>query len=324
MPVNGRRSLLRESGEAQSRAAESEAAYELLLLRSDLRAAFYGLLLAQERAALLDAWVRRLTTIAGVLQERERQGEGSAFDRLRGQRELADAQAALASQQAQLARARSQLASFFAPGTDSSALVARGTLVETDLAPLPPLAELLTRALQARGDYAAVQRQIESAGFERRAASRLAIPDPLLTAGLKSSTAPGRSGNGYVVSVTVPVPLFNRGQADATRFRATEERSRAELAARRQQIESDVRAAHEAVALRRRAAGEYASRLGESAGDLARIAEVAYQEGDTGILELLDAQRVAAFSGLQSLDLAWSSKQAEIDLNRSVGEEVLP
>ena len=324
LPVNGRRGLLRNSGDAQTRAAESEAAHELLLLRSDVRSAFYELLLAQERASLLDAWVRRLGAIAGILQERQRQGEGSTFDRLRGERELADAQATLSSQQVQLARARSHLASFFAPGTDPSSLVARGDLLDQDPAPLPPLPELLSRALEARGDYAAVQRQIESAGFERRAASRLAIPEPLLTAGLKSSTAPGRSGNGYVLSITVPVPLFNRGQAESGRTRATEERARAELAARRQQIETGVRAAHEAVRLRRHAAEEYSGQLGENATELAGIAELAYQEGETGILELLDAQRVATSSGLQSLDLAWSSKQAEIDLNRSVGEEVLP
>ena len=324
LPVNGRRGLLRNAGAAQSRAAESATAYELLLLRGDVREAFYGLLMAQERAALLDAWVRRLGAMAGILQERQRQGEGSVFDRLRGERELADAQVALASQQVQLARARSQLASFFAPATDPASLVARGNLDDPAPAPLPPLPELLSRALQARGDYAAMQRQIESAGFERRAASRLAIPDPLLTAGLKSSTAPGRSGNGYVLSVTVPFPLFNHGQAESSRTRAAEERARAELAARRQQIETDVRATHEAVRLRRRIAEEYARQLGESAAELARIAEVAYQEGEKGILELLDAQRVAAFSRLQSLDLAWSSKEAEIDLNRSVGEEVLP
>jgi len=324
LPVNGRRGLLRNAGSAQTRAAESETAYELLLLRNDVRAAFHGLLLTQERAALLDAWARRLGALVGILRERQMQGEGSVYDRLRGERELADAQATLASQQVQLTRARSQLASFFAPGTDPASLVARGNLSEPAPPPLPPLPELLSRALEARGDYAAVQRQIESAGFERRAASRLAIPDPLLTAGLKSSTAPGRSGNGYVLSVTVPVPLFNHGQAESNRTRAAEERARAELAARRQQIETDVRATHEAVRLRRRAAEAYAGQLGENAAELARIAELAYQEGEKGILELLDAQRVATFSGLQSLDLAWSSKQAEIDLNRSVGEEVLP
>ena len=36
---------------------------------------------------------------------------------------------------------------------------------------------------------------------------------------------------------------------------------------------------------------------------MARAAQVAYEEGDRGILELLDAHRVAMQAGLQALDL---------------------
>jgi cobalt-zinc-cadmium efflux system outer membrane protein len=188
---------------------------------------------------------------------------------------------------------------------------------------LPPLPEVIARAATARGDYLAGQRQLERYALERRAVSRVAIPDPVITSGLKSSAFPGRSGNGYVLSVTVPLAIFNHGQAERDRLQATEARTQAEQAARRQQIESDVRAAYETAALRRQAAADYASQMGNAGAEMARIAQVAYQEGDRGILDLLDAHRVAMQTGMQGLDLAWLSKQAEIDLNRSVGEEVL-
>jgi cobalt-zinc-cadmium efflux system outer membrane protein len=322
LPVNGRLGLLRSAGSAQVSATEAETVYERLLLRSDFRSAFYALLLAQQRVALLEAWIGQLRDVVRILQERQQAGEGSTFDRLRGERELADVAASLASPQVVLAQARSRLASFLAPGTDAASLVVRGDFSAGGV--LPPLPDILARAVSVRGDYAAGQRQLERFGLERRAAARVAIPDPIITAGLKSSTVPGRSGNGYVLSVTVPLPVFNHGQADVDRLRATEDRTQAELAARRQQIESDARAAHEAVRLRRQAAEEYARTLGDRGIEMARIAQVAYEEGERGILELLDAHRVAMLSGLQALDLSWLNKQAEIELNRSVGEEVLP
>lgn len=322
LPVNGRLGLLRNAGSAQVRAAEAEAGYERLLLRSDFRAVFYELLLAQQRVVLLESWIRQLRGTVNILQTRQQEGEGSTFDRLRGERELADAEASLASPQIVMAQARSRLASYLAPGSDPTPMTVRGDFGSGES--LPPLAELLSRALAIRGDYAAGQRQLERLGFERQAASRLAIPDPQVTAGLKASTAPGRSGNGYLLSVTMPIPLFNRGQTEVNRIRATEERTQAELAARRQKIETDVRAAYEAARLRRRIAEDYARQLGDRGTELARIAQVAYQEGEQGILELLDAHRVAMLSGLQALELSWLSRQAEIDLNRSVGEEVLP
>jgi cobalt-zinc-cadmium efflux system outer membrane protein len=322
LPVNGRLGLLRNAGSAQVRATEAETTYERLLLRSDFRATFYELLLAQQRVVLLESWVRQLRGTVNILQARQREGESSTFDRLRGERELADAEASLASPQIVLAQARSRLASYLEPGTDPASIRVRGDFSSGE--PLPPLAELISRALSIRGDYAAGQQQLQRLGFERRAASRLAIPDPHVTAGLKASTAPGRNGNGYLLSVTVSLPVFNRGQTEVSRIRATEERTQAELAARRQKIETDVRAAYEAAQLRRRIAEDYARQLGTRGNELAQIAEVAYREGEQGILELLDAHRVAMLSGLQALELSWLSKQAEIELNRSVGEEVLP
>src|SRR6185295_11158790 len=123
-----------------------------------------------------------------------------------------------------------------------------------------------------RGDYAARQQEIERLELERQAASRLAIPEPIVAAGLKHSTFPGRSGNGYVVSVTVPLPLFNHGQAEAERARATIGRVQAEQTAQRQQIESEVRAAHETLRLRREAAATYAQGLEQRRTELIRTA----------------------------------------------------
>lgn len=322
VPWSGRLGLLRHAGSSATRAADAEAGYELLQLRSDFRTAFYGLLLAQERAALLEAWVSQLREIVRILREREREGEGSAFDRLRAERELADAEANLVSARVSLAQARARLASFFAAGTESASLVVRGEF--TAGAALPPLQELAVRTLSVRGDYLAGQRQVERFDYERRAAERLRIPEPILSAGLKRTSVPGRADSGYALTVTVPIPLFNRGQADEERARAAGEQSEALVAARRQQIETEVKAAYEAVSLRRRIAEKYARELGEKGVELSRIGRLAYDEGEQGILELLDAYRVALFSRLQSLELAWSAKQAEIELNRAAGEEVLP
>ncbi len=322
VPLSGRLGLLRRAGASTVAAAEAETAYELLQLRSDFRTAFYGLLLARERVALIEASVPQLKEIVRILREREREGEGSKFDRLRAERELADGEANLASARVIRAQAQARLASFFAPGTDAASLAVKGDFVTATT--LPELEELVRRTLAVRGDYLAGQRQLERFGYELSAAGRLRIPEPILSAGLKRTTVPGRAENGYAVSVTVPIPLFNRGQADAERARAAKEQTESVIAARRQQIETEVKAAYETVRLRRRIAQEYARELGEKGAELSRIGKLAYEEGEQGILELLDAYRVALFSRLQALELAASARQAEIELNRAAGEEVLP
>ena len=89
LPINGRLGLLRKAGQATVGSVEAEAAYGRIQLRSDFRASFFGLLAAQERLALLETGVLPLREIVRVLREREKESEGSAFDRLRAERELA-------------------------------------------------------------------------------------------------------------------------------------------------------------------------------------------------------------------------------------------
>ena len=322
LPVTGRLGLLRRAGQAAVNATQAESSHALLQLRSNLRLAFYDLLLAQEREVVLRRGVVELEEVVRILRLREQEGEGSAFDRLRAERELADIGAESSTTEVLRAQAQSRLASFFAPGTEPNSLTAKAEF--SSRGPLPPLVQLVARALAARSDYKAGEWQMERLRFERNAAQRKRIPEPVLTAGSKTVRALGIVSRGYVVTLTVPIPLFNRGQTEAARARADYRRVQAERDALRQHIETKVTAAHAAARIRRRTADTYVRELGEKGIELARIAQIAYQEGEQGILELLDAQRVSLLSQLRALELSASAKQAEIELDRAAGEEVLP
>lgn len=322
VPLNGRIGLLRRAGDAAVGAAEADSAYGIWLLRSEVRSVFYLLLLAQEREAAWQKAVTELEVIVRILREREREGEGSKFDRLRAERELADAQAEFANAQAQRGQLQAQLASSFAPGADPFSLKVKGEF--TLAGELPPADELSRRALANRGDYRSEALHAERFDFERRAAQRQRLPDPTVTAGLKRTTLPGRSDNGYAVYVTVPLPLFNRGQADAARAQAAAERSQALQRSLEQQIRAEVQGAHAALQIRRRIAEQYGRELGEKGVELAGISRIAYEQGEQRILELLDAHKVAVQSHLRELDLKAEAMVAKIELERAVGAEVIP
>jgi hypothetical protein len=49
-----------------------------------------------------------------------------------------------------------------------------------------------------------------------------------------------------------------------------------------------------------------------------------YDEGESGILELLDAHRTSMTMRLRALSAHYESKMAEIDRNRVIGNEVKP
>ncbi len=320
LPLNGRLGLLRKAGRAEAGSAAAETTYAKLQLRSDFRAAFFGLLAAQERLASLESGLAPLREIARVLGERERAGEGSTFDSIRAERELAEREATLEQARVLLVEARSRLGAFLASGSDPLSLEASGTFASAKA--LPALDDLIARALAARGDYLAGQRRVERFGYEKRAAMRIIIPEPVVSGGLKRTAVPGFDDNGFAVSITVPLPLFDGGGPQIARAKAAQEQSEAAAAALGRGVETGVRAAYEALRSYRRIAEDYARKLGDSGARLSEISRLSYEEGEQGILELLDSHRVALNSRLMALELNLAAKLAEIELNRAVGEEI--
>jgi cobalt-zinc-cadmium efflux system outer membrane protein len=241
---------------------------------------------------------------------------------MRGQRALVDLETEQALAAADRAQAQGRLAGYLGPGTSPEALVAADSLIAT--LPLGPLPALIDQALASRGDYRASEISIARFEAERSAATRLQIPTPSLTGGLKRSDLGGTSSSGYQVSVDLTIPLFSRGQAATALASAQKARAEAEAESWRLQIEADVRAAYHVARIQQDRVTRYRESAGAIAEPLAEIGRVAYQEGELGILELLDAERQALDARLRLLDLAAASRRAAIELDRVIGQEFRP
>ena len=77
----------------------------------------------------------------------------------------------------------------------------------------------------------------------------------------------------------------------------------------------------EALRVRSAARDEYQQILANSGPELVRIATVAYQEGEINILQLLDSHRLQRQAQLRMIDIDGAVKEAQIELERVVGEE---
>jgi cobalt-zinc-cadmium efflux system outer membrane protein len=319
IPISGRLKLLRQAGDSAVRATEAEGAFDLWQARTALRLAFYRTLAAQERGALYAGGVKEIESVLQVLRDREREGEGSRFDRLRTERERAELLAELSLMRAEAELDRARLMAFLPPETALTSLSGR-----LDTAASPAGGEALAqRAMQAREDYRAEQRRFERFQIEARAAERLKIPEPVLNAGFKrADIGQSRIANGGVVGVTVPLPLFNKGQAEVARYTAEQERAAARMQILARSIRAEVEGRARAFATRAEARERYRRELAGSGVELVKIAMVAYQEGEIGILQLLDAYRTQRRAELRMLEIQAAVKEAQIELERVVGEEI--
>jgi cobalt-zinc-cadmium efflux system outer membrane protein len=322
LPLRGRAGLLHDAATQAATTAEARADASRLNFEARLRLAFTDLLLAQERAAAFGAGVGELGRLVDVLRVREREGEGSRFDRLRTEREVADIETDLQAAGIDRSLAQARLAAFLVHDTPPGGLSAAGRLL--DGGDMAGVDDLLAEALAQRADHRALALGESRWATERRAAERLRLPAPAVTAGLKRSSAAAARESGYVIAATLAVPLFNRGQQQVTRAEAARARHVAERDALRLRIESEVRAAHAEATRYRALAERYRNQSLEPAAELAEIAAAAYEEGEYGILELLDAHRVVLSARLRLLELSAAARRAAIHLDLAVGREVAP
>lgn len=321
LPLSGRRGLLKQAGSEAVNAMEAQYAATLWSVRSDLRLAFYRLVASQRREAILGEGLHDLESVIDVLRTREKEGEGSRYDRLRAEREIAEYRSQLGVARTETVQARAALSAFLPAGTRVE--IAAGRLE----APPPTVAidALVQRALAHRFEYIAEQRQIARFGLEQRAAERLRYPDPVAIAGVKrGDVLPGRTETSSAFGVNVPLPIFNKGQTEAARWRAEQDAASARRDNVERRIRAEVTGAAEALRMRKSAVQQYRNEVNQVGTDLNRIVRVAYQEGEVGILELLDSYRVTRQALLRLVDLEALAKESQIELDRAVGEEVLP
>lgn len=317
LPVFGTRAALSRAGVAATAAAEAERDARLWALRTDAAAAVARLTSAQARLDAAEAHTGQVDRLIEILRAREREGEGSRFDRLRSEQELRDARQLATSAAVDLAEARARVSAML----PRDVTVGRITPISAPPPAPPSVDALMTRAQSTRAELRALQRSAERAGLESVAARRARLPVPTVFGGLKRADDESGRERGGVFGVTVSLPLFDRGEREVARWQAERSRLEAERASIEQQVRAEIARASEALALRQAAVSDDAEAEGD---ELARIAEVAYREGEMGILELLDAVRTAFRARLRSIELRRDARVAQIALESAVGDVLWP
>jgi len=319
LPITGRRGLDISAASTLVSASERRADDEVRRARAALRSAFADLVSAQVRETELARARDRLRDLTDILARREAAGEAAGYDRLRADREVMDVAAEWAVARSDRARAQAGLAAFFAAPGDVTSIVAVAPEPSTKPV-LPSVDELMAHAESVLGEPAALRDEMASAEFAERAAVRRLLPEPEVVLGTKSSTLAG-GDLGSVLSVHVNVPLFDRARPERALAQARRAQAGAKATAFQVSLRAQVTALRSVVMERREAADRYRASAAASAGQLERIAQVSYEAGEHGILELLDAYRSAGAARTRQAVLDAAARQAEIELELVSGWE---
>jgi outer membrane protein, heavy metal efflux system len=188
-----------------------------------------------------------------------------------------------------------------------------------------PTNALVARALATRPDLRATERARALAEATLGSARRDALPDIALSANYTHSefTVSGDNPNTFGFGVSLPLPIFDRNQANVGRAeldirRAANDTARLEIEVRREVADAARRLERSRTLL---AVFEGGGMLDRAENSL-KVAERSYKAGAISLLELLEAQRTFLETRAQYLRAQYDHRQARIDLRRAVGSEV--
>ncbi|WP_157216298.1 TolC family protein [Flavisphingomonas formosensis] len=310
MPIElgGKRGARIAVADARARRAKIQAAIVLADMRFRVTGAYAGVIAAERRLATAREQGRIAAEASRAAESRVRAGRASPIEVQRAgvMRINADAAIDRAARLAEVARFELERA-IGRPlgGTLDAAWFAR---VAPSYGPIRPIASAGTLAL------AAAEADLATADAGVRLARSQRVPDLTVSAGARRLAA--TNDMAAVFSLSVPLPLFNGGEAALAQ--ASAERQRADAERRAREIEADqaiARAQAEAANAATLAASSNGPALA-AAEEAARIARIGYREGKFGQLDLLDAERMLADTRLSAIDALLAYHIAEAQLER--------
>jgi cobalt-zinc-cadmium efflux system outer membrane protein len=303
--LTGRRGALRDAASAEAAAVDADIDRRRQVLVADVRMAFVQCVAA---TAELDIWQRyadELTEAERVATARAEAGDTAVYDVRR-------VRVALRSAEAQLARA---------VGERSAGCAALSSLtgIAEPSVELSSLARLTNAPMRAeRPDLVALEQRVLAASQRVTAARRGRFPQFAIGAGVRRVDDGLNVDYGPTASIGISLPIWNGGGAAVRREEALLASRENELLIAQRNVEAEVTAASARMTATREAAVTAAAAR-DDASRLGTIAETAYQAGEIGVVELLDAYEAARDADLSVIAFALEAALAAIQYDLTTG-----
>jgi len=307
------RSLRSDAAAARGQLAELDGQSRRRALEAEVRGRFYEVLYRQARHVGVGSLVTRLSGALALVATREAAGDASTYDRQRLQLALRRARAQLTFESVERESAWLQLLAW----AGSLPAETGWPRVTGELLPDPTTRYGITRHPEVEKHRV----EAEVARLLARAEAEGSTPVVELQAGLKTAAADDVDRRyGYVAGLRVSLPLF----ADGDPARRAQEAQAAAATARSQLEATALEARARGLRLRVAALTGLVKQLrqsGSAASDqVLATAGAAYEGGEIGLLEILDAQRSVTEDELAGIDYEHAARRAATELTWIVGE----
>lgn len=309
IPFPGKRSLEAQIGQREISTAENEYyARERELVRA-VKSAFYRALAAEKKKAVSEQLLDLAQSLVKAAGQRVEAGATGSQESLRAEIEFERVRVELMAARRDLTEAQKTLAMLL--GRAREPLGSLQGVLRTDVT------DVAASALTQHPNLRAARANRERAELEWRRAKLEPLPDVRL--GIAGGRDAATKETLLEFRVSLPLPIFDRGQGRKREARALAEVARCDVTATEQRLLQDFAVAE----ARGRASGEqveaYQTRILPKAEEALRLVRGGFEAGKFGFLDLVDTQRTLAEARLAYLDKLLELNLAHAELEALAG-----
>jgi outer membrane protein, heavy metal efflux system len=312
--LGGKRARRIDVAEATIRAGNAEVAATIAQVRNDVRRAYFGQIVAEQRLMILreqrDISIRTRDTAQARLDA----GDVPRLEVMQAQLALAAVENEATAAEGTAAAARAALNALLAQPLNTVTTLA----TTVDEAAPPSMEAALMLAQTASTELISLDRQIEAQRARIQLAQALRVPDLTPTFTLTRRAEP-EFDYGWRAGAAVTLPLFTTHRAGVLVEQATLDQLMAQRQATLLRIQGEVTAVSERAQAQRELFVRYRDQIIPQAQQVEELAQDAYRLGQTGIGPLLLALQATRDVRLRSLDAIDQFQTALADLERAIG-----
>ncbi len=314
--LGGKRAARIEAADAFYSRSDAELATKQAEIHANVVAAFYEVLVAQERVALAKSSVEIGELALDAASKRVKAGKSSPVEQTKSSVAAATAKIELVQATTQLSNSRKRLSALWADNTpgfdrvtgDVTNIPAVNTL--ENLAPLidsAPNIKLAKFEISAREAITEIERS-------------KAIPNITISLGMVDNREIGL--NQALLGLSIPIPVFDRNQGNVQEAISRKYKAEDELIALRNKIQTNLTTQYEKLSAARQASLSLQNDILPNAQSAFDAANRGFSLGKFNFLDVLDAQRTLYQAKSQYINALLEAHQAIAEIERTLGAVV--
>lgn len=314
--LGGKRAARMDAADAFYNKADAELATKQAEIHANVVAAFYEVLVSQERVTLAKSSVEIAELALDAASKRVKAGKSSPVEQTKSSVAASSAKIELVQATTQLSNSRKRLGALWG---DSAPSFDRATGEVTRIPEVSSLNDLQA-FIDSSPSVKLAKLEINSREAMTRVERSKAVPNITLSAGVINNQEVGL--NQALLGLSIPIPVFDRNQGNVQEAVSRKFKAEDELVALKNKIQTNLVTQYERLIAARQAALALQTEILPNAQSAFDAANRGFSLGKFNFLDVLDAQRTLYQAKTQYVNALLDAHQSIAEIERTLGDVI--